>query len=365
MSTPRHDRLIELLADRALFGLPPMEQIELAELMLELPGEETHGYDRAAAAIALAAIDLEPMPPGLAEKIEKEAHFAASTEVSVQSSQRAHAATERAHASTIAMPDAPMRPQPSPSAPPVQAHLAAMHSQPPIPVSTRPADVNAPPSNVVPYPSPQSRPPVAKPSGASRAFAVGGWVAAAACLVLAIGAFVYRTKPIGPVSVSPSSTVPSSTAPNPTAPVTVASVTPPPSVREETAAALRERLLSLKTTAKMDWAATKDPAAKGATGEVLWNAEEQKGTMRFRGLAKNDATKAQYQLWIFDKGREDKYPVDGGVFDIDSETGDVIVAIKARLQVDKAALFAVTVERPGGVVVSKRERIVVTAKPTG
>lgn len=361
MSTPRHDRLIELLADRALFGLPPMEQIELAELMLEFPGEETLGYDRAAAAVALAAIDLQPMPAGLAEKIEKEAHFAASTEVSVQSSQRAHAATERAHLSTIAMPDAPMRPQAPPSAPPVQAHLAAMHSQPPIPMSVAPQAPQAP-SNVVPFPS---RPPVAKPSAASRAFAVGGWVAAAACLVLAIGAFVYKTKPVGPVSVTPSSTAPSSTAPNPTAPVTVASVTPPPSVREETAAALRERLLSLKTTAKMDWSATKDPAAKGATGEVLWNAEEQKGTMRFRGLAKNDATKAQYQLWIFDKGREDKYPVDGGVFDIDSETGDVIVAIKARLQVDKAALFAVTVERPGGVVVSKRERIVVTAKPTG
>lgn len=352
MSTPRHDRLIELLADRALFGLPPMEQIELAELMLEFPGEETLGYDRAAAAVALAAIDLQPMPAGLADKIEQAAHFAANTEVSAQSSTRAHAATERAHASTIAMPDAPMRPQPSPSAPPVQAHLAAMHSQPPIPMS-----------NVVPFPAPQSRPPIAKPSTGARVFAIGGWVAAAACLVLAIGAFVYRTKPVGPVSVTPSST-PSSTAPNPTAPVTVASVTPPPSVREETAAALRERLLALKTTAKMDWSATKDPAAKGATGEVLWNAEEQKGTMRFRGLAKNDATKAQYQLWIFDKGREDKYPVDGGVFDIDSETGDVIVAIKARLPVDKAALFAVTVERPGGVVVSKRERIVVTAKPS-
>ena len=30
----------------------------------------------------------------------------------------------------------------------------------------------------------------------------------------------------------------------------------------------------------------------------------------------------------------------------------------------EAALFAVTVEKPGGVVVSKRERIVVTAKPS-
>ena len=37
--------------------------------------------------------------------------------------------------------------------------------------------------------------------------------------------------------------------------------------------------------------------------------------------------------------------------------------IHARLPVGEAALFAVTVEKPGGVVVSKREHIVVTAKP--
>jgi hypothetical protein len=42
----------------------------------------------------------------------------------------------------------------------------------------------------------------------------------------------------------------------------------------------------------------------------------------------------------------------------------VIVPISAKLQVGAAVLFAVTVERPGGGVVSKRERIVVTAAPT-
>lgn len=59
-----------------------------------------------------------------------------------------------------------------------------------------------------------------------------------------------------------------------------------------------------------------------------------------------------------------------GVFDVaeanvNGQTGDVIVPIKAALPVQEVALFAVTVEKPGGVVVSKRERIVVTAKPNG
>jgi anti-sigma-K factor RskA len=53
--------------------------------------------------------------------------------------------------------------------------------------------------------------------------------------------------------------------------------------------------------------------------------------------------------------------VDGGVFDVSSD-GEVIVPINARLRVSRATLFAVTVEKPGGVVVSSRERIAALAK---
>ena len=53
------------------------------------------------------------------------------------------------------------------------------------------------------------------------------------------------------------------------------------------------------------------------------------------------------------------------MFDVDPKTGDVIVPITARVTVREAALFAVTVEKPGGVVVSKRERIILTAKTRG
>jgi len=109
---------------------------------------------------------------------------------------------------------------------------------------------------------------------------------------------------------------------------------------------------------RIDWKAT--PEAPATTGDVVWSASAQRGYMRFVGLAPNDPTKTQYQLWIFDKTRDQAFPVDGGVFDVTS-TGEVIVPIAAKLHVDDATLFAVTVERPGGVVVSKREHVVVLA----
>ena len=71
----------------------------------------------------------------------------------------------------------------------------------------------------------------------------------------------------------------------------------------------------------------------------------------------------QYQLWIFDKGRDVRYPVDGGVFDV-SAAGEVVIPITAKLAIGQPTLFAVTVETPGGVVVSERKRIVVTASST-
>jgi anti-sigma-K factor RskA len=109
----------------------------------------------------------------------------------------------------------------------------------------------------------------------------------------------------------------------------------------------------------LSWSATKDPDAQGASGDVVWSESRQEGFMRIRGLAANDPARAQYQLWIFDGRRDDAHPVDGGVFDV--RDGEVVVPIHAAIRVFEPKLFAVTVERPGGVVVSKRERIVLTA----
>ncbi len=46
-------------------------------------------------------------------------------------------------------------------------------------------------------------------------------------------------------------------------------------------------------------------------------------------------------------------------------SGEVVVEIDAKLPVAEAALFAITVEAPGGVVVSSRERIALLAQAGG
>lgn len=107
---------------------------------------------------------------------------------------------------------------------------------------------------------------------------------------------------------------------------------------------------------------TEDPAGVGATGEVLWSGDAQRGVMRLVGLQPNDRTRLQYQLWIFDKARDQRYPVDGGVFDVPAGATEVLVPINARVPVGEAAMFAVTVEPAGGVVVSTRERIALLAE---
>ena len=158
-----------------------------------------------------------------------------------------------------------------------------------------------------------------------------GWWAAAAAVLIAVAGWYPRLVPQG-------------TAPS--------------------AGQLRAQLIaSNRSLVRWDFAATQDPSAHGASGDVVWDPATQRGYLRLRGLAANDAASSQYQLWIFDETRDDRYPVDGGVFDVPAGQPEVVIPIVTRLHVAKPALFAVTVEKPGGVVVSARERIAVLAKP--
>jgi hypothetical protein len=490
--TPDRDRLFELLTDRALVGLGQHEQIELAELLVKAQDVDIAAFDRAAAAVALGALGkIEPMPAGLAQRIEKAAlgdpnrpasDFMTTRQLDklapgfvhtqvdeilepdsiappssqiepeeesldykktlaiepaaarpieqpkarpvlltqepesivtlarpndpyvvkmVPTTQRPFAPTPTptrtrlvpapapappgplAHASSPAQPLASASRHPSSPAlsttrvhPSSPGHPTRVHPSSPghpiAPVRAYPQQPSAPlvPSSYGRVPSPPPPPlppplanvvPFAAVRGPSRAFAIAGWVAAAVCLLLAIGAFAHRMPP-APVAVLPTDPVPTAIQL-----VGSSSSTLPPSVPSSalTPGELRDNLLAAAGSARAEWTPTKDPLGKTATGEVVWNNDQQKGAMRFRGLAKNDPSRAQYQLWIFDKARDEKYPVDGGVFDIDSETGDVVVPIHATLLVSAPVLFAVTLERPGGVVVSKRDRIVVTAKLPG
>jgi anti-sigma-K factor RskA len=128
-------------------------------------------------------------------------------------------------------------------------------------------------------------------------------------------------------------------------------------------AELRARLLAQRGDAQagvvqIAWTRGEDATGAEAEGDVVWSSRDQAGVMRFRGLAANDPTVNQYQLWIFDAERDERYPVDGGVFDVPADgDGDVLVGISARLPVARPTLFAITVERPGGVVVSDRSRL--------
>jgi len=106
------------------------------------------------------------------------------------------------------------------------------------------------------------------------------------------------------------------------------------------------------------WTSTDE--TKNYSGEVVWSNDKQQGFMTFTGLPINAPAEEQYQLWIFDVDQDDRYPIDGGVFDVTS--GTVTVPIDAKIRVDKPTMFAITIEKPGGVVVSDRKRLPLIAK---
>ena len=183
----------------------------------------------------------------------------------------------------------------------------------------------------------------ARASRSARSSPVYGWLAAAACLLIALFAW-FR-----PPAVAPMAQLPPVIAPLP--------VPAPPAA--PTPAEEREALLAKNGALKITLGATKDPGAAGVTGDVVWDPATQRGYLHFSGLAPNDPSLRQYQLWIFDGARDKRYPIDGGVFDIPANTAEVVIPIHAALAVLKPAAFAVTIEKPGGVVVSGREHVVV------
>jgi hypothetical protein len=166
-----------------------------------------------------------------------------------------------------------------------------------------------------------------------------GWYAAAASVALAVAGWYPRL------------------APAPAAPV---ARTQSP---EEAAIRARADLLARPGLVRSRFSGTQDPDSGGVEGDVVWDPQSQRGFLRLRGLPANDRSVMQYQLWVFDAERDPRYPVDGGVFDVPADRAEAVIPIRVPIRVGQAVLFAVTVERPGGVVVSGREHIVATAKP--
>lgn len=117
----------------------------------------------------------------------------------------------------------------------------------------------------------------------------------------------------------------------------------------------RAELLARENTLRVDAKGTE--LAKDAVGDVVWSNAAQQGFLRVTGLPANDPSVQQYQLWIFDEAQE--HPIDGGVFDVSG--GELLMPINAKLRVARPKLFAVTLEKPGGVVVSDQKRIALVA----
>jgi anti-sigma-K factor RskA len=133
-----------------------------------------------------------------------------------------------------------------------------------------------------------------------------------------------------------------------------------PGVAMSPSQARAELLAQASDRIEIAWTEGTTPFDLVVSGDVVWSNSLQKGFLRFVGMPINDRSLQQYQLWIIDPLRDDK-PIDGGVFDITGE-GEVIIPIDAKLAVIDPAAFAVTIEKPGGVVVSDQKRLPLLAK---
>lgn len=120
----------------------------------------------------------------------------------------------------------------------------------------------------------------------------------------------------------------------------------------------RARLLATAGVGHWAWGG----AADSPSGDIVWDPRGQRGFLRLHGLVPNDPHNAQYQLWIFDAARDERFPVDGGVFDVPPGHEELIVPMRPALSVSRAVAFAITVERAGGVVVSARDKVVAFAR---
>jgi len=125
--------------------------------------------------------------------------------------------------------------------------------------------------------------------------------------------------------------------------------------------ATRSELITTASDAVViPWARPATAGYEQVSGDVVWSDARQAGFMRLAGLPANDPSVAQYQLWIVDADRSPQ-PVDGGVFDMPVGTGEVVIPIDAKLAVNAPTVFAITLEKPGGVVVSEGPLLVIAA----
>ena len=190
-------------------------------------------------------------------------------------------------------------------------------------------------------------PPV-KIHGEEKAGSVGsswfGWLgwaaAAAACIALAFNLWITPTPQNNQANIKPTPEAPK--------------VLTPAQMRDEMMRSGVEMVKANLSPGNMK-------ELNAVAGDVVWSDVKQAGYVRVKGLPMNDKAKETYQLWIFDKTQDPRKPIDGGTFDVDSN-GEVVIPIDAKLKAQGAAMFAITMEKAGGVVVSDRKKVAALAK---
>ena len=169
-----------------------------------------------------------------------------------------------------------------------------------------------------------------------------GWAATAAASIALVATFLFNQQRISTMQAQ----IDEMRRPAPAA----------PSMAEKRDQMLREA----RDITRAEWTKGNVKEMESVSGEVVWSDEKQMGYMTFRGLPPNDPNREAYQLWIFEQANLEAHPKDGGVFNV-AENGEVIVPIEAKLKTISPKAFAITVEKPGGVVVSSREKIAALA----
>lgn len=278
MNEEKKEKMLNLLADRAIFGLDETEFAEFEQLAKEFPAlKNDNSFEIAAAAFSLVNLDIQPLPDNLNAKILADANkYFETAEITPEEYQKTFAFS---------------------------------------------------------------------PRGSTPRRSIWNWlgwtVAALACIALLVNIWLTRVSPPQEIGKA---------TPQPTA-----SPAPPNSAQQ------REQLLASGDVIQKNWTDFNPKQPRNVSGDVVWSNSRQKGFVRFHNLPVNDKAKETYQLWIFDKSRDAKTPVDGGVFDVD-QNGDVVIPIDAKLKIGEPKMFAVTAEKPGGVVISKLGKVMAVAK---
>ncbi len=283
-----HDRLLELLAERALVGLDAVQQHELDSLLQTHPDFDAECLDRTAALLdrAAAAGDTEPLPQSLQDRIRADSRLGLQTRPSAGDGS-GDPSYEGARAQTVG----------------AAARVA---------------------------PRVHRREVVA-------------WLAAAACLLLAV--FAWYTRPtLPPPQDSP-------TIANSEPPATPSTVdTPVPTPTTLTIAQLRAQLLAsapdvlhLQLVSHDSGAVAREPG-----GDIVWSSGRQMGYLRLQGLVNDELPQRQYQLWIIGCDTSSNEVINGGMFHVDRSTGELVLPIQADHFVQQPMMFIVSVEPLGG-----------------